>query len=196
MKVIKIKVFEFQELPIEIQKKAIERYREVLPENIWWYDIVIDNFKERLSRLGYSDIQCFFSGFYSQGDGASFEAKYHYEEATDPDNFGERLKKLQEKYNHNLRGRIIRTSSNYSHDYTMIVDYLESDYVSAEEEDIVEEEDIEEFKIISRELARVLYMELEKEYDYLISNSGITNYFIESGMFFYKDGKIYEDLQH
>jgi hypothetical protein len=193
MKTIELQVFEFQELPPKAQNIVIERYREVMIDD-WWYEPIIENFKERLSLLGYWDIDCFFSGFYSQGDGASFEAKYHYEETANPDNFGERLNKLQEKYSHNLRGRIIRISSNYNHEYTMIVDYLESDYVSAEEEDIVEEGDINEFRTVSRELARTLYKDLEEEYNYLISDKVIADYFMDNAVYFYKNGEIYENL--
>jgi len=188
MKEITLNIFEFQELPLEIQNKAIDAYREILIEDKWWYDIVIHSFKERLTKLGYWDIDCFFSGFYSQGDGASFVAKYGYEKISEPDEFGERLNKLQEKYNHDLRGRIIKTSSNYDHENTMTVNYLESDYLD------VEEEDINEVKTISRELARILYVDLEKEYDYLTSNNTIVQYFVENETYFYKNGKIYEDL--
>jgi hypothetical protein len=186
MKMIEIFVFKFQELSSKTQNRTLEKNREILV-NDWWYEPIIENFKERLSQLGYWDIHCFFSGFYSQGDGASFIAKYHYEEIVDPDGFGDILNNLQKKYNNDLRGRIIKTSSNYNHENTMTLDYLESDVD-------VDVEDINEFRTISRMLARTLYKELEKEYDYLTSDKAIADYFAENETYFYKDGEIYEDL--
>jgi hypothetical protein len=69
----------------------------------------------------------------------------------------------------------------------MTLDYLESDVD-------VDVEDINEFRTISRMLARTLYKELEKEYDYLTSDKVIADYFAENETYFYKDGEIYEDL--
>jgi hypothetical protein len=188
MKMIEIFVFKFQELSPKTQNRTLEKYRETLVDD-WWYEPIIEGFKERLERLGYWDIDCFFSGFYSQGDGASFIAKYGYEKIVNPDDeFGAQLNKLQEKYNNDLRGRIMKTSSNYVHEGTMIVDYLETSGVDAEEEDI------NQFRAISRELARILYKDLEKEYDYLTSDNSIANYFTENETYFHKNGEVYADL--
>jgi hypothetical protein len=70
----------------------------------------------------------------------------------------------------------------------MIVDYLESNDADADEEDI------NQFRAISRELARILYLDLKKEYDYLTSDKVIANYFMDNAVYFYKNGEIYEDL--
>jgi len=187
MKMIEIFIFKFNELSPKVQERVVKRYREITIDD-WWYEPIIENFKERLERLGYWDIQCFFSGFYSQGDGASFIAKYGYENISEPDYFGEQLNKLQEKYDNDLRGRVVKTSSNYNHEATMIVGYLESDDADADEEDI------NQFRAISRELARILYLDLKKEYDYLTSDEVITDYFVENETYFYEDGDIYENL--
>jgi len=187
MKTIENQVFYFNELPPKIQEKVVEENREILIDD-WWYEPIIESFKERLSQLGYWDIDCFFSGFYSQGDGASFTAKYGYEKISEPDEFGEQINGLQEKYNHDLRGRIVKISSNYNHEATMIVDYLETDDGDAEEEDI------NEFRTVSRELARTLYKDLEEEYDYLISDKAVADYFMDNAVYFYKNGEIYENL--
>jgi len=187
MKIIENQVFYFNELPPKIQEKVVEENREIMIDD-WWYEPIIESFKERLERLGYWDIQCFFSGFCSQGDGASFIAKYGYEKISEPDYYGVRLNELQKKYNNDLRGRIIKTSSNYNHENTMTVGYLETDDGDAEEEDI------NQFQRASRMLARTLYRELKKEYDYLTSDKVIADYFMDNAVYFYKNGEIYEDL--
>ena len=68
--------FQFDELSPDIQKKVLNYYRETYEENIFdgWYEDVIENFESKLKNLGLEDIESRFSGFWSQGDGASFTA--------------------------------------------------------------------------------------------------------------------------
>jgi len=51
-------------------------YRQTYDESIsdWWYEDVIENFESKLENLGLENIVCNFTGFWSQGDGASFTA--------------------------------------------------------------------------------------------------------------------------
>lgn len=69
--------FTFDELSPEIQEKVIDKFKEKYQNHIdpWWYEDVIENFQSELENLGLEDIKCNFSGFWSQGDGASFTAK-------------------------------------------------------------------------------------------------------------------------
>jgi hypothetical protein len=55
------------------QKQARDWYRENCLDYEWW-DSDYDHWKEKLSELGFTDADIKFSGFYSQGDGASFTA--------------------------------------------------------------------------------------------------------------------------
>jgi len=68
--------FQFHELSPDIQEKVLNDYRQTYDESIsdWWYEDVIENFESKLENLGLENIVCNFSGFYSQGDGASFTA--------------------------------------------------------------------------------------------------------------------------
>ena len=68
--------FQFDELSPDIQKKVLNHYRETHSESIsdWWYEDVIENFESELKNSGLEDIECNFTGFWSQGDGASFTA--------------------------------------------------------------------------------------------------------------------------
>jgi|688.fasta_scaffold40295_3 hypothetical protein len=69
--------FSFDELSPEIQEKVLSNYKEEYRDKIdsWWYEDVIENFKSGLEELGLENIECNFSGFWSQGDGASFTAR-------------------------------------------------------------------------------------------------------------------------
>lgn len=66
--------YEFNELSDDAKKTAIENHRDC---NIFedWYEYIIDMWKERLESIGFEDANIRFSGFCSQGDGASFTAK-------------------------------------------------------------------------------------------------------------------------
>ena len=55
------------------QKRARDWYREHCLDYEWW-DSNYDHWKEKLGELGFTEADIKFSGFYSQGDGASFTA--------------------------------------------------------------------------------------------------------------------------
>lgn len=69
--------FSFDELSSDIQEKVLSDYKEEYRDHIdpWWYEDVIKNFESELEDLGLENIKCNFSGFWSQGDGASFIAR-------------------------------------------------------------------------------------------------------------------------
>lgn len=73
MKTIEIKVYSFDELSEEAQQKAIESNRHFNVEYEDWYECVYDNFKEQALKEGFNVSKIYFSGFWSQGDGAMFE---------------------------------------------------------------------------------------------------------------------------
>jgi len=64
----------FDDLSEEEQELAIEKNSHINVEDEWFED-TINLFEEDLEELGLSDIEVAFSGFYSQGDGASFTSK-------------------------------------------------------------------------------------------------------------------------
>lgn len=68
--------FSFDELSSDIQEKVLSDYKEEYMDHMdpWWYEDVIENFQSELENLGLEDIKCNFTGFWSQGDGASFTA--------------------------------------------------------------------------------------------------------------------------
>lgn len=70
MKTINIKLYKFEELNKEAQQKAIEDNYNI-NTNHEWYEYIIEEFTENENI--FEDINIYFSGFYSQGDGAMFE---------------------------------------------------------------------------------------------------------------------------
>ncbi len=69
------KSYTFDELSPEAKKNAIEKNRDYDIESYDWWEPIIEGFTEDLEEIGMTDLDCQFSGFYSQGDGASFTGK-------------------------------------------------------------------------------------------------------------------------
>ena len=75
-------VYSFKELLAlnqegKVTQKSIERAKAWLQEaatDFNWYSDVLDIWKDALAQIGFEDAEISFSGFWSQGDGASFTA--------------------------------------------------------------------------------------------------------------------------
>ncbi len=55
-----------------ISNELIDVYRYINVEDTWWSDYHVDAFKERMKGIGWDVANVYWSGFCSQGDGASF----------------------------------------------------------------------------------------------------------------------------
>jgi len=169
MKKITINLYEFKELKPEIQDKVIEKYYDLNVEYEWW-NYIVDEWKEKLEKLGYYEIEIFFSGFYSQGDGASFKAEVNLVKYV-------KQTKQQTKYKsldlENFKA-VITKAGHYEHEYTMdstIEDWSEKDTTEKQIKLINELEN--EILENSREYARKIYAELKNQYEYLTSRKAI-----------------------
>ena len=71
MRVVETKVFTFAELSNSAKEVALEnnRYNNT---HFDWYEPVYEGFKYQAEEAGFQVEDMFFSGFYSQGDGAMF----------------------------------------------------------------------------------------------------------------------------
>jgi hypothetical protein len=57
------------------QMKLIEKYRDINTEDEFWHELLIDDFVEQMEELGLKEVKLSYSGFWSQGDGASFTGR-------------------------------------------------------------------------------------------------------------------------
>jgi hypothetical protein len=69
-------VYSFDDMmnDVELKDKVLEKHRDINTNYRWW-DSAYDMWKEDLHELGFYETDISFSGFYSQGDGASFTGR-------------------------------------------------------------------------------------------------------------------------
>ncbi len=66
----------------KVSKRAVEKAREWLTEgqtDHQWYDYLFELWRDALDQIGFTEAEIAFSGFWSQGDGASFTASVDME---------------------------------------------------------------------------------------------------------------------
>lgn len=179
-----ITTYKFSELANEAKKKAIEDMYNLNTEGIEWWDFVYEDWQEKLEKLGYYETKIFFTGFSSQGDGACFEGKL---------DIGKWLKahKLANKYralyNREEEGIFqITQHGHYYHENSMEVDnqYYDTYGLAGRQCEAVYE--LVEKEIV--ELAKSIYRDLEKEYEYQTSEESIISTIEANEYDFLEDG--------
>lgn len=73
----KVKLFRFSELSPQAQQNAIQSWAADEPHDGWSEELDA-LYKSILEALGFSEINLCFSGFWQQGDGASFNGVYEH----------------------------------------------------------------------------------------------------------------------
>ena len=175
------------------QKQAlIEQYRDFNVEHIDWWDGVYDDFSCDMAAKGIRVYDMQFSGFWSQGDGASFTGYISNNKMFfDQHNLTESYPWITKLMSHNgeFTLSIDRNSHRYAHENTvgvglsvtdMFYHVLPSDGLRAE---VIEQWDVQldaEYNTICeavteivRDYCRDLYRRLREEYDYLTSDEAV-----------------------
>lgn len=174
-----------------IADKTLDKYRNINVEHIDWWDSTRDMFKEDMKEQGIYVIQMYFSGFWSQGDGACFDGQLDdvplfIEKNFKPDDYPMIRKLLGSggtvTFNVSHNGHYYHENST---SFSIDADRLEhcikipTDF----HEQIVEQWDMEldneivDFEKQSVEIfknhMRTLYRTLAGEYDYLTSDEAV-----------------------
>lgn len=74
MRTIETKVYTFDELSDEAKQVALDRHREINAYDGWW-EPIYEGLHDRAEQAGFEVEDIYFSGFWSQGDGAMFTYK-------------------------------------------------------------------------------------------------------------------------
>jgi hypothetical protein len=185
-----IKVYKFAELPAKAKRKVIEANRHINIDHPWYEDY-IEEVKKRMDVCGFDIDEVFFSGFCSQGDGASWIGSIN-------------IVKWIEDVSKNLSSppfatitdflsdepdcstTVTRFIRHYSHENTMSFDHelltLIDDHQTEFGESITfgqsfsDDVDrlLKEIECSAKECAKSIYRSLEKIYDELISDKNVS----------------------
>jgi len=196
MKEVKIQTFEFDELSPFARRKALTDLRECNLDYGWWEHLT-EFFVELLAAAGVSaspdDVR--FTGFYSQGDGASFSGSYAYQK-TAPERltarlggedlkawlcFADNLENAARPSSYTAEVDITAPSGHYAHAYTM------SARATCEKGRADEAEFLETF----RKMANWYYQAIEDEFNYLTSEMAITETIAANGWTFLSNGQVF-----
>lgn len=186
----------FEELSDSAKERALDESRYVEVEFTDWYDSVYDDFIECAECLGFTVEGRFiqFSGFWSQGDGASFAGDFastgragalirrHAAKDKTLHTLADELDllhfEMQLVHNAAIYARIC-CMGRYTHSGNMSVEHCGL-IAGREELDISDElyNDLGDRIVdVARRLADWLYDQLEAEHDYLTSDETIQGYF-------------------
>ena len=173
----------FDELDEKQQREVLDKQRDINVDYDW-YEFIKEEFHSDLETLGFSAITSQFSGFWSQGDGASFTAIFELPKSKN--DLKERVEKLLKNapyFFHTFADKIEDMKETGLKESFLNLDFSE-ELEHGEEKIAVEQhgrycheytmqcwnEGLQEF---SRSLAARYYIQLEREYDYLTSDKAI-----------------------
>lgn len=188
---------------MDIPSEVMERYRDINVDHDWW-DCTYDYWKSRLARMGVDVDEINFSGFWSQGDGASFTGVVR---AKDMKRFM-RIHGLRERYRplYTILGQvdvwvnITRSSSFYCHSNTVSISVDGDDPTSWIDDDTDDLRDAMLLELyeqavlwwsdLETDCAEILrgymddiYHDLEEEHDYLTSDEAVREAIIANELY-------------
>lgn len=213
---IRVKLYQFNELSEDAQQKAIDKFRDLNVDFDWW-DSVYDDFKMICDTVGIDvDLKkTYFSGFSSQGDGATFTASVDLLKLIDGINNKKYLEHAPNIHDEvrsftpspcTIDARVLDLIKREWIDVTVSVNARDRSYSSEHEfnsnythnecvnYDRIEKQltDLESWidDVVS-EFDNLLYRLLEKEYEYRTSDEAVKEGIIANEYEFTKDGKQY-----
>lgn len=194
--------YHFAELNEAAKKKALEHFRDINTDYDQWADFILEDWKEeKLPALGYNDAKIFYSGFSSQGDGASFSAHVDILKWIEVHKYKTTryaaLYKFVKKTGSQITATIcISRHGHYCHEMTMsaaVDGHLYNDVpdpVTKQGDEIAEE-----ITARARAVARSIYQTLESEYFAMIKDEAVQDAIEANEYLFTENGKFVPQAQ-
>lgn len=204
MRTIETQLFTYDELDEAAKEKAREWYREN-GLDYPWYECTYEDATQCAALLGIDITRIYFSGFYSQGDGACFEGSYTarenslaaiLEHAPLDDTLhaiAAALDKLQSEW----RGGISATVKHSGHYYHAGCTIIECELDAAkwqDDEAATPDLGLDNEKTVEtclRAFMQWIYKQLETQYDYLMSDEAIAETLLANEYEFLASGKFH-----
>lgn len=192
----------------ELKEKVLKKYHDINTDRNGWWDDVYENWIEDLKNHGFEDVKIYFSGFWSQGDGACFIGKVNIinfintfkDEILDTLNITEKrlnlISGLQESYDF-LTYKIKQFDTHNYHEYTIKADYEYYLYPFQYHAKLYNflEKAVYQLQDFITEKARFyshkIYVDLENHYEYLTSEEAILETLEANEYEFTEDGSIF-----
>lgn len=196
MRTQEIKVYKFEELSDKAKDKAHDYFMEHWLNSEDYADL--DYFQSMLEEKGFRDPKINYSGFWSQGDGASFTCDF-----IDIEAYFKAYGLMNKDKNHKMflaawkrdwveSVKIYRISSRYYHENTIDISWscnfrkqravwIEKIFANIVQ-DILND---------AKDLSREIYKGLEEQYEYATSYEYIQQVFDGNDIEFYEDGRIF-----
>lgn len=185
------KTFTFQELKKEAREKALEELGQINVDYDGWSDWIIKDWTRRLDKLGYRNSEIYFSGFYSQGDGACFVAKVDILAWIKQHKAKARFSKLYKELENGAWAEIsIIHNYHYYFATSTSVEYNGESELSDKAYSQLEEisKSIEDER---EKLGNKIYKELKENYEYLTSEEAIIETIEANEYRFFEDGRVF-----
>lgn len=217
MKTKEVTLYTFDELSDRAKERAREWYRESSTSDFddFGAESVLEDAARMADMLGISvstravklmgggtkyKPEFYYSGFWSQGDGASFQGSYSYRPGSvaaiakeapaegskgnsELNRIARELADVQRRNFYQLQASISRNNNHYCHSMTMHVDVERAD------EKAVSDADAETVTQCMRDFADWLYRGLEAEYEYQNSDETVDGNIIANEYTFTEEGQ-------
>lgn len=187
-------VYNFDELDESAKDNARQWYRAGTLDYEWW-DFVYDDAKACAKIIGIDIDNIYFSGFSSQGDGACFTGEYIYAKGAakairdyapmdkELHRIADELQKIQSRNFYALYAEV-KHFGRHHHSGSMAVQVVNSKASRGGANDDAHYT----IKELMRDFADWVYMSLEREYDYLMSDEAVDESILSNEYTFDENG--------
>lgn len=192
--------YSFDELTDEAKETAIQAYRDRYDSfDPFESDCIIYDAKEIGKLIGIDIDKIYYSGFWSQGDGACFIGSYSYKKGglkalkqyapkdKELHRIAEGLQEVQKKYFYTICATV-KHSGRYHHERSTDIDVVHhlSEYGNPVHVNDTDEEEVSE---ALRDYMRWIYNQLETQYDYCTSDEAIREELENNGYEYTEEGE-------
>lgn len=209
MRTVNIQIYKYEELSDEAKEKVLTEQRHVNVRFNDWFELIIDAWKCSLEEFAFFAPRIYFSGFYSQGDGACFECDSIYTDRlfesvrAEIDTFSKDFQevfKTQEEALYNFMENYVSFTvetriHRYCHENTRYIDWdiHASDEALEHFEKFIDEigEWLEEKR---KTFCKDIYQQLEEEYEEQTSDDSVIYTFSSDEYEFLEDGRLVDFL--
>lgn len=187
-------LFKFDELSDEAKEKARDWYRQASAWDDFFSEFVVDDAKAIGELIGIDIENIYWSGFWSQGDGACFEGtwgfkknsmkllKAHAPKDAELHNIAETLAALQKANRYQLSASV-KHRGHYYHDGCTEIEVTKDDGYPSDDTE-------EKAKEALRDYMRWIYRRLEAEWEYQNADEQVDESIRSNEYEFTEDGRI------